>query len=257
MPETHIHPPGLLPVLGYFHGNPVSSYGVCVALACLVGLLVYAWEARKYPKLGEHACYIGLAALLGGTLGAKLPVWVTHYRQIIAALPDLAPLASGRTIVGGLIGGTLAVIAVRKWLGVTMKTGNLFAPAIALALAIGRMGCLLGGCCYGIPAQLPWSINLGDGVWRHPTQIYEALFALALFVYLQLAKRTVTAEGALFGRFMLAYFTFRFGIEFLRVEPRPYLGLTLAQVVSLGVIAYYLFTGRKHAMPEPKVPAST
>jgi prolipoprotein diacylglyceryltransferase len=173
-------------------------------------------------------------------------------RRSKTAKPARSPRPVG-VIVAGAGVWTLMALLGQGGLVTTLAV----AAGTGLALAMGRIGCLLGGCCYGIPSRLPWSINLGDGVWRHPTQIYEALFALALFVYLQIAKRTVTAEGALFGRFMLAYFTFRFGIEFLRVEPRPYLGLTLAQVVSVGVIAYYLYTGRKRAMPELKVPAST
>lgn len=231
---------GVCPV---FHIGPVTvpSYEVFVTLAVIAALGVYLWTAERHAKFGKETYSLLLAALVGGALGAKLPIWVMHYRQITDALPNLTPFLSGRTIVGGLIGGVLAVEMVKKRRGIAGKTGDLFAPAIALGIGIGRIGCLLRGCCYGRPTILAWfGINLGDGVPRFPTQIIESIFGFLLFAYLLWLRKRLWEEGRLFAIFMLAYFTFRFGIEFLRQEPRGLLGLTLAQCVSLGVIGYYL-----------------
>jgi phosphatidylglycerol:prolipoprotein diacylglycerol transferase len=157
---------------------------------------------------------------------------------------------SGRTVVGGLIGGTLAVVLARRLLGLRGRSGNLFAPALALAIAIGRLGCFCAGCCHGVPSALPWAVDFGDGVPRHPTQLYESLFALGLFFALRRAEGRAPAPGTLFRAFMLAYFSFRFLVEFLRTDVPFIAGLTLAQVASLGVLGYYLLTWRSFSLRE-------
>ncbi|HEY3418783.1 MAG TPA: prolipoprotein diacylglyceryl transferase family protein [Armatimonadota bacterium] len=236
---------GVLPVLFRVGGVAVPSYGVFMSLAVLTAALLYFWEARREGQPSTHGIILLLAALFGGGLGAKLAVWLFEGREILGALPDIRPLFSGRTIVGGLIGGVLTVELAKRVLGITTRTGHLFAPGLALAICIGRIGCFLGGCCYGVPTPFT-GVDFGDGIPRIPTQLIESAFALCLFVYLQTVKGRLKEPGRLFIHFMLAYFTFRFGIEFLRQEPRPYLGLTLAQVVSLAIIGYYVFHKRIH-----------
>lgn len=228
---------GVYPTL-QLGGMAVPAYGAFMLLALIAGITVYALLARRHPVQGQQGVLLLLAAVIGGVLGAKIPVWVVNWRQIVAVLPDIRPLLSGRTVVGGLIGGVLSVILMRRWLGIVTPSGNLFAPAIALAIAVGRLGCFLGGCCYGVAA--PWGVDFGDGVLRHPTQLYESAFALALFAFLLATRRIFSEPGRLFGIFMIAYFTFRFGVEFLRAGDVTSVGLTAAQLVSLGVVAYYL-----------------
>ncbi|HEY3414259.1 MAG TPA: prolipoprotein diacylglyceryl transferase family protein [Armatimonadota bacterium] len=234
---------GLRAVLFHAGGLAVPSYETFVLLAIVAGFIAYWLAARKQPELGDRSAYLIMAALVGGVFGAKAPVWVMHYCEVAAAHSPLAWL-SGRTIVGGLIGGTAAVALTRPWLGMRERSGNLFAVGMALALAVGRIGCLLRGCCYGVPTSLPWGLDLGDGIRRHPTQLYESLFAFGLFAWLVRASRRHPSPGAMFRTFMLAYFSFRFAVEFLRFEPRTVAGLTLAQIVSIGVVGYYLTIGR-------------
>lgn len=234
---------GLRPILFHAGEFAVPSYETFVVLAIVAGATAYWLAARRRPELGDRGANLMMAALVGGALGAKVPVWAMHWREIAHAHSAVA-LLSGRTIVGGLIGGTAAVALTRHWLGMRERSGNLFAIGIALAIGIGRIGCLLRGCCYGVATALPWGLDLGDGIRRQPTQIYESLFALGLFAWLVRSSKRNPAPGALFRTFMLAYFSFRFAVEFIRDEPRPFLGLTLAQFVSLGVVAYYLTAGR-------------
>ena len=234
-----LHSWGIRPTLFHLGSVGIPAYAFFISLAVLAGLLCFALEARRQHEPFERGLTLMLAAYLGGTLGAKLPIWIMYGRQIIMALPDVRPLFAGRTIVGGLLGGVLAVIAARRFLHMPAPSGNLFAPGLALAIAIGRLGCFCAGCCYGIPTHLPWGVNFGDGLLRVPTQLCESAFAFGLFIYLLYARRRLTSPGQLFTHFMLAYFIFRFAIEFLREEARPYLGLTLAQVVSAAVILYY------------------
>lgn len=242
---------GLRPVLFHLGSLAVPSYEVFVMLAIVAGAVVYWKQASKRPNLGDRSAYLMMAALIGGAIGAKAPVLVTHFREI-AASGSAAAWLSGRTIVGGLIGGTMAVVVTRRLIGMRERSGDLFAAGLALSLAIGRIGCLLRGCCYGIATSMPWGIDLGDGIRRHPTQAYESVFAAGLFLWLMRAGRHQHVPGALFRTFMLAYFVFRFGIEFLRVEPRVLGGLTLAQFASLAVVVYYLTFGREHALVWPK-----
>lgn len=232
---------GVRPVLFSIGQHPVSSYSFFVLVALLAAVLIYYLEARKIGELGDHSFNIFMAALLGGLLGAKIPIWIMNWRLIVASFPDITPLLSGRTIVGGLIGGTAAVILVRHFLKIEKKLGNIFVPAIGLAIFFGRIGCFLRGCCYGVATNLPWGVDFGDGIHRHPTQLYEALFGLLVFVFTIGLKKDKIKAGLLFQIFIVSYFIVRFLVEFLRQEPRIYFGLTLAQIVSIVVILYNLF----------------
>ena len=245
---------GVRPVLFWLGKFPIPSYTFFVLVALVAAILVYWHETAKARDLGEQSFGIFLAALIGGVLGAKIPIWVMNWRLIVSGWPNLDVISSGRTIVGGLIGGWLAVIITRYYLGIKDKKGNLFVPAIAIAIFFGRIGCFLRGCCYGIATKLPWGIDFGDGIRRHPTQIYEALFGLIIFLVTINLKKDKIKPGLLFQIFLISYFVFRFLIEFLRFEPRILLGLTLAQIVAVVVVAYNLIAIRKGVKNERTEP---
>lgn len=231
---------GVRPVLFHLGALPVSSYAVFMLLGVVVGIALYLREAVRCRAVGERTFHIFLAALLGGALGAKIPV-------ILCALPELrasgewsAALVSGRSIVGGLVGGALAVFWVKRRLGITERRGHLLAPGIAAGVAIGRLGCFLNGCCYGTPTTLPWGVDFGDGLARHPTQLYESLFMLAMWGVLTRLRHKLPQPGGLFVLLMCAYFAFRFLVEFIRVEGPTHAGLTFYQWVSLPVLGWYV-----------------
>lgn len=227
---------GIKPVLFHIGDWPVSSYSFFVMVALLAAVLVYLYEASKAKEASENSFYIFMAAVFGGVLGAKIPVWVMNFHQIIANWPNLDFIFSGRTIIGGLIGGTLAVVLTRNHLKIKDKKGNLFVPSLGIAIFFGRIGCLLRGCCYGTATDLPWSVNMGDGIMRHPTQLYEAIFGLIVFIATIKLDKTRIKAGLLFQIFLITYFTFRFLMEFLRTDTKIFIGLTLAQVVAIIVI---------------------
>lgn len=240
MIDSHIHPDnwGVRPVLFSLWGFEVPFYSAFVLLGLIAGIIVYVVDSRRNKTYNPNSFYIFLAALVFGTIGAKIPSWAANYRLIFSGHADISLLLSGKTIIGGLIGGTLGVAFTKRILNIKEKRGNQFAPAIALGVAIGRIGCFLRGCCYGIAANVPWGVDLGDGVLRHPTQIYEAVFDFGLFIYLLVISKKVSEPGMLFKIFLNWYFAFRFCIEFIRMEKVVFMGLTGFQLVSVLVLLY-------------------
>src|ERR1041385_21380 len=123
------------------------------------------------------------AAFAGGALGSKLGYWLEDPSQTLHRWNDFVYMMGGKTIVGGLLGGWLAVELMKKYVGIEQRTGDLLAIPICVGIAIGRIGCFLTGLpdkTYGAATSLPWGVDFGDGVRRHPTQLYETGFLLVL-----------------------------------------------------------------------------
>lgn len=236
--HSHLNSWGIHPVLFELGPVSISSYSFFVLLGLAIGCTVFYFNARKYKMVNERSFYVFVAAVVGGILGAKIPVWIVNYKNIIENFPDMRPVLYGRTITGGLIGGTLSVILTKRFLGIKGRKGNIFAPSIALGISVGRIGCFLRGCCYGKPTSLPWGVDFGDGVLRQPTQLYESIFTFYLFVRLQYLITKKPEPGALFDKFLKNYFIFRFFIEFFRVNEGVFAGLTGFQITSLLVLMY-------------------
>jgi phosphatidylglycerol:prolipoprotein diacylglycerol transferase len=198
-----------------------ALYALFMALALLLALAVRRRQPPDPLILAlprRHRAALGIAAFTGGVLGAKLPF----------ALND-AWLHDGKTILAGIAGGYLAVEAVKAALGIAAKTGDSFALPLAVACAVGRWGCFFHGCCAGTPTTLPWACDFGDGLPRHPAQLYESLFHLAMaWALVALARRGLFARQRL-KLYLIAYCACRFGLELIRPEPRGALGLTAYQ----------------------------
>jgi phosphatidylglycerol---prolipoprotein diacylglyceryl transferase len=135
------------------------------------------------------------AAVVGATFGAKLLSWLEDPPLALANLHNPAFFVGGKTIVGALAAGLIAVELMKRYIGIHQSTGDLYSIPLAAGIAIGRIGCFLTGLpdnTYGTPTHLPWAVNFGDGIPRHPTQIYEIIFLLALIPFLFfLLKRIV------------------------------------------------------------------
>ncbi len=204
----------------------ISTYSILVGLGLIVGLIYYLVDAKKRQAHNEHAIEIVGAALLFGFIGAKVPL-------ILEGLP-LENIIFGKSIVGALLGGMLGVIVIKRIRGIKARMGNIIAPAIALGMAIGRLGCFFNGCCYGKPAS--WGVDFGDGILRYPTQLFEVAFHLIAFVILHNLKNRVKRPGILFQYYVLAYLVFRFLIEFIRENKVIMFNLTVYQLLCLGGI---------------------
>lgn len=204
------------------------TYTLFVALGIFAGILYYLADVNKRHAQGEGVIQIVSAALIFGVLGSKIP--------LVLEGADLQTVIFGKSIVGGLIGGMLGVVLVKKLLKIHLKLGNIIAPSVALGMGIGRLGCFFNGCCYGIPSS--WGMDFGDGLLRYPTQLFEVGFHLSAFFMLHHLKFRVETPGILFKVYILAYFTFRFVIEFIRENPVVYLGLTIYQLLCILVVVY-------------------
>ena len=148
---------------------------------------------------------------------------------------------SGKTVVGALIGGYIAVEIAKKLLGIRKRTGDSFAVAIPLAQGIGRFGCYLHGCCFGLPSDLPWSVNLWNTT-RHPVQLYEAALDFSLAAILYLSRRTSYPNGHLFRRYILGYACIRLVTDFFRGDPAiRFLSLTFVQWICMGTALIFGF----------------
>ena len=209
-------------------------------LFMLLSLAVFVFVRRLIPNPAALMALpwwtraaLALAGFIGGAIGAKLP--------FLFGVSDEGWLSlwfrDGKTITTGLIGAYVGVELAKMALEVRVKTGDTFALPLALALAVGRWGCFCNGCCYGQQSGLPWSVDFGDGVLRHPTQVYESLFHLAMAGVLIFLMRHDLFRTHRLKFYLIAYGVYRFTTEYIRPEPVDALGFTFYQWVSLCLIA--------------------
>lgn len=214
--------------------NPQLGF-IFTAGGYIIGSLVFYWFSRSRDFNKRDSALILLAGLFGGIFGAKIT------RVLFAATSGVNPVSifthpDGRTIVGGILFGWLAVEIAKKRLKITRSTGDGFALALCIGEAIGRIGCFFNGCCYGAPANLPWSVFQSDAL-RHPAQLYSAFFAAATFALLMLLRTRVKYEGDLFRIYLICWGSGRFFLEFVRERTDIHFGLSVAQWVSVEIVA--------------------
>jgi len=219
-----------------FDLGPISiyTYGVLLASAYLAGLRYATLRAEARGLDRDRIMDLGIYIIISALVGAKLLLIVVefdHYRQNPAEIGTI--LRSGGVFYGGLITSVGVAFWYMRRHGLPVwATCDAFAPGIVLGQAVGRIGCLMAGCCYGKPTELPWGItftnplamaNIGTplGVSLHPTQLYESGAALLVLGGLLLAERRGNGfTGRTFWTYLLLYPTARFIIEFYRGDPR-------------------------------------
>ena len=146
-------------------------------------------------------------------------------------------LTTGRSILGGLLGGFFTAETAKPLLGYTQPPNDRFAAVLPFSLAIGRVGCFFTGCCLGIARDGALAVTYADGIARHPAQLYEAAFQLAAGAVLVSMARRRLLPGRLFALYLVAYGTFRFGVEFVRETPRVLAGYSVYQALCVVMIA--------------------
>lgn len=230
----------MYPVLFRVGDFTVTSYGVMLVLAFIGAGLVVASEWKRRGWEPTAAQDIVLAAMVGGVVGSKL-YWALAQGSDLAADP-LGTLFSrgGFTYYGGLIGGILTVVGWLAWRKYPLaKAVDSCALAVPVGYMLGRVGCFLVGDDYGVPTGVAWGVAFPEGsppttVPVHPTQIYEILLTLPIFLVMWSQRKRPLPEGFLFFELFLLAGLERFVIEFYRINPDIALGLTAAQWTSLG-----------------------
>jgi phosphatidylglycerol:prolipoprotein diacylglycerol transferase len=218
----------------------VSAYSWLMLAGIAVSILVWS----RLAKRDERLLFIYIAALVGAFLGAKV-VYLFAEGWIDWHLPNRwLRLATGKTIIGGLLGGYVAVELAKKFTDYKSATGDWFALIAPLGIILGRIGCLLHGCCPGDVCRPAWyTMNDREGIARWPAVPVEIAFnVVALAVFLLLRRRQIL-PGQHFHLYLIAYGLFRFAHEFVRATPRvmgPLSGYAIAALVTaaFGVVAF-------------------
>ena len=243
------------PTLLQFGDFRLATYGALVAAAYLAGIL---WLRSQMGRmnLDEDAFwrlvyYLFFGAFAGGKLLYVLVEWRAFASGELHLLRDIR---YGFVFFGGLLGAmAMGALYVRGAGASYLRLADPFAAALPMGHAIGRLGCLAAGCCYGRPTGLPWGVRFTDplclvepglrGLDLHPTQLYEAVGCAAVAAALLRLLRRVQAgelrEGTVLFAYMLAYSVLRFGIEFLRGDDRGGFlwGMSPSQWLGLAVAA--------------------
>ncbi|MDP3013880.1 MAG: prolipoprotein diacylglyceryl transferase, partial [Candidatus Subteraquimicrobiales bacterium] len=228
------------PILFKWGPITVYSYGFMLAIAFLVGILIARSEARRKRINPDLTFDLAILAAVGGIVGARLFYVIGHWELFLRNWKAIFAFQEGGLVFyGGLAGGAIAILVYisKKKLSIA-ETADLIAPSLTIGYSIARIGCFLNGCCYGRETKVFLSVNFpGVEGLRHPTQIYSSLYGLVIFGILWGLRKKLTRSGQLFSLYLLLYALARFIVEFFR-DTRPFFaGLSIYQVLSLGLIS--------------------
>jgi phosphatidylglycerol---prolipoprotein diacylglyceryl transferase len=228
----------VFPDLGSIGPFTFHSFGLMIALAIVAAWVFLAVDLRQRGMDAAYALEITIAAALGGFLGARIYYVIEHWGEPGEGLFS----GAGLTWYGGLAGGTIVVALYYLWRRIPLGQANILAAPLALAYAVGRIGCQLAGDGdYGDVTGLPWGMAYPEGTVPttdivHPTPIYETAMGLVIFWVLWRMRGRLTAPWSLFGLYLLLAGTARFFVEFVRATPIVLAGLTSAQLISLAIM---------------------
>ncbi|GHV51610.1 hypothetical protein FACS1894181_13700 [Bacteroidia bacterium] len=234
------------PMSLHIGGHVFLLHSLFDLIATFVAFRYYLVLRKRRGDTVNH--FNRLVALAGATVGAvagsHLLGACENIPQWIASSHPWLYLWLNKTMAGGLAGGLIGVELFKKVVGERQSTGDLFTYPLLLGIIIGRFGCFSTGIyeeTYGIASSLPWAMDLGDGIYRHPVALYEIIFLAALWIVLkQIQGRYTLQPGALFKLFMVSYFLFRFLLDFIKPGWRYFLGLGSIQLACLLVLLYYI-----------------
>ena len=263
----------MYPVAAQIGGVTIGTHDLFSVLAILVGFGLYYGELRRRGWLEPRIVWISLAALLGAAIGARVitawenPDWWVAY----ASLPLTQALeVSGKSIIGAIVGGYVAIILSKRAFGYRRSTGDAYVLALPIATAIGRIGCFLTELPLGTPTTLPWGVRVepsaaavfpscpGCGGPMHPTMLYEIAFNLVAALVLWRWRDRVPAPGDALKLYLVGAATFRFLVEFIRTSPRQALDLTAPQWVLVPIlgllVVHFLRQAKRSAWRVPLPP---
>ena len=237
---------------------PIPTYGALLAFGLLLALFVASRLAARDGLPRERIYDLGLWAIIGGLLGAKILMILTEGLPPRLSLEYLFDfLRSGGVYYGGFLGGFMTVAIVTRLYRLNFwKVGDAFAPGVALGQFFGRLGCFAAGDDWGKPTDLPWGVQFTEGahasvgvpifkadgsnLYLHPVQLYESFTMLLVFVFLYYLHRRKKFDGQVLIAYGIIYALVRFVIDFFRDDPRGDIfgltsltGLSTSQLISL------------------------
>lgn len=235
----------------------IYSYGVLLASAYLLGLWLAVRRARAAGIDGNRIMDLLIWVIIAALVGAKALLFVVDFRHFTSTWQEFTTLLrSGGVFYGGLIAAIVVCLwQLKKHRLPLWKSSDLFAPGIALGYMVGRLGCLMAGCCYGKPTTVAWAITFTDpaanfnvgtplNIPLHPTQLYESAAGLViLLLLLALEKRPGNFAGRTTWSFVFLYAVSRFIIEYFRGDDRGVVfnALSTSQFISVVLAPLSLF----------------
>lgn len=239
----------MFPVLFKVGPLAIHSYGLFVAIAFLVGLAISLFYARKEgienQTILDLAIYVIISAVVGARIFYVLGQW-DYYRS--NPLEILMLQNGGLVFLGGLLLSILTIVIYARIKSLPLlKLLDALTPGTALGYAIGRIGCFLNGCCFGLPTKLPWGLVFPPGSLAalyfpaepiHPTQLYSSLSVLLVFFVLLWLYRRKKFDGQIIFWGLILYAVYRFLVEFLRYSPVHWLQLTPSQWLSIALFVF-------------------
>lgn len=239
------------PVLGQVGPVTILTHDAFTVLALIVGLSLYYRELARRGWLETRIVWISLAAVIAGAFGARtITAWehVEYYTALEGVPLSLAIENSGKSLIGALAGGYLGTVLAKRAFGYTRSTGDCYVLAIAVATAIGRVGCFLSELPLGTPTTLPWGVSVsaeaaaafarcpGCELPMHPSMLYEIAFNVVAVALIVRYRARVPVVGDTLKLYLLAAGIFRFLVEFVRGNEPQALGLTGPQWVLIPLV---------------------
>ena len=241
-------------------GITIFGYGLMLFFAFVGSMNLAARRARR-EKLDPEIIYdLALWVFIGGLVGARGLYVAQYWGTKVTTFWEIFEIWKGGIVFyGSVIGGVVAFLVYRGFRAFPVRAVlDAIAPALALGIAIGRIGCFLNGCCYGDACALPWAVsfprhspawqtevaqgliapNASTSLALHPTQIYSTIDGLILMVLLMAFYPLRRRDGEVMGLLMLTYPITRFLIEYLRNDEGIFaFGMTISQCISAGIFA--------------------
>ncbi len=239
------------PVLVRIGPLTIHTYGVLVAAGFLIGLALAVRQAKREGVPSERIIDIGFYVLLSAIAGSRLLFVIINAGYYVEHPLDIIRIWEGGLVFyGGLALAVPVAIRYIRRHGLDYRSiADIFAPSLAIGHAVGRLGCFSAGCCYGMPAQVPWAVTFlrpesaaRIGIPLHPTQLYEAAGEFVNFLVLAGLRQHRLFKGQLFWTYVFLYATLRFVVEFFRGdEARGFIigGFSVSQGISVvaGLVA--------------------
>lgn len=222
------------------------AHDAFLALGLATAWLVFAAEVRRRDRQDERLWYVVAGVLVGGAVFGRLGTWLQHLDLRRNATLAEQWAYGNRSVLSGLVGAYVGALVAKRLCGYTARTGDLFAPAVAAGMAVGRVGCLLTELP-GTPTGGSWGVTLSAaqaaripgapaGVPLHPSFGYEIGFHLLALAALIALRNRITRAEALFVGYLAAYAAFRFAVEFVRGNEVVAAGLTRPQLFLLACV---------------------